>query len=356
MEQERLEELTKEFAGLTKSQKELLLCRKINELKSTQDSLEDFDSAEESFYLALAADVGFFKPFLFYTYNSQKYELEKKEIYKDSLIHYNHVLENYKNLAEDLHVSTSLDLSHLFSYLLWNGYFSVDKKHVYQLQERLLLPGLYSLDVIKGKGVCLSYAELLHNYLSVCGKDSSLLLCKVPKKRKAISFDYRPEIVRNRKINIISIISNHVMSFFLSGLINQVGNHAVTLVEENGMLYVYDATNLCALNIKDASTASIINGKGEFQIKPSMTFMVDSHVISNPIHEKLLLGDIGKGLSRKEFIFSFENLMELVNNNISLLDDAYDNIHNDLEFISRQIDEIGNRNRLSRRLEKNKKI
>lgn len=268
-------------------------------------------------------------------------EIKYKEIYKESLIHYNKILENYKKLAQDLRLNASLDLSHLFTYMLWNGYFSVTKEHFYKLQERLLLPGMYSFDVIKGRGVCLAYAELLHNYLSICGKYSSILTCKVPTEKNAVSCDYRPKIERHTKNSASSKISSTLMTFFLGGLINKLGNHAITLIEENENLYCYDPTNLYALNIQSSLTASIINGKGEFQIKPLMTVITNPHSDPNHLYEKLLLGNIKPALTRKEFIFSFENIIELINNNINLLNDAYDNIHSDLEYINKQTEEIG---------------
>lgn len=356
--EQREEELKQEFKDLTKSQKELLLYRKIIETGKVEANFKGFESfrynqdidPDELLCLIKAADIGFLKALIVYVMRDDK--LKYQEIYRESLICYNNILENYKKLAQELKVNSSLDLSHLLTYMLWNGYFSVNKEHFYKLQGRLLLPGMYSFDVIKGKGVCLAYAELLHNYLSICGKHSSILTCKVPTEKNAISCDYRPEIERNTKSNMSSRVFNNFMTFFLGGLINKVGNHAITLIEENGRIYAYDPTNLYALNIKDASIASIINGKGEFQIKPLMTFIMDPHSDSNHIYEKLLLGNIEPALTRKEFIFSFENLMELINSNISLLDDAYDNIHSDLEYIDRQTDKIGGNYKALKKLKK----
>ena len=73
---------------------------------------------------------------------------------------------------------------------------------------------------------------------------------------------------------------------------------------------------------------------------------------SNHIYENLLSDNIKSTLTRKEFIFSYENLMELINSNINLLDDAYDNIHKDLEYIDRQTDKIGNYNKVLKKIRK----
>lgn len=329
-------ELEQEFKDLTKDQRELLLYRKFVEIGQIEDSSKELD---ELIDLIKAANVGLLKPLL--VYSMRDYQLKYQEIYKDTLTYYHNILENYKKLAQELRINSSLELSHFFTYLLWNGYFSVNKKHFYKLQERLLLPGMYSFDVIKGKGVCLAYAELLHNYLSTCEKSSTMLVCKMPTEKNAISCDYRPKIKRNVQSNISGNIFNSFIPFFLRGFINKIGNHAITLIEENGKIFAYDPTNLYALNLKDSSTAFIINGKGEFQIMPLMTFMIDPCSDPNHIFEKLLSGDIKPAFSRKEFIFSFENLIELLNDNISLLDDAYNNVHDSLEYIDKQTDDIG---------------
>ena len=228
---EKLEQLEKEieqeFKNLSSQQQELLLCRKAIEIgkktdkiKETKKSYNQDKNLEELEYLLTAADIGYLKPMV--AYIMQKHELKIQRIYKDSLIHYNNILENYKNLAQELKISSSLDLSNLLTYMLWNGYFSVNKEHFYKLKGRLLLPGMFSFDAIKGKGVCLAYAELLKNYLSICGKESSLLTCKVPTGKKAISVDYIPEIKRNTEINISSYIFNKSLAFLLKGLINKM--------------------------------------------------------------------------------------------------------------------------------------
>lgn len=138
-------------------------------------------------------------------------------------------------------------------------------------------------------------------------------------------------------------------------MINKFGNHAITLIQENGNIYAYDPTNISALNIKDSSTACIINGKGEFQIKPLTSIVMNPYTDSNHICEKILLSDIEPALTKDEFILSFENLMELLNNNTSLLDDAYDNIHSDLEYIDRQTEEIGDGNKVLKKIKKDDK-
>lgn len=357
----KIKNVKKKLEGLTKEQKELLLFRIVTESGLIKDTSEGFTklSYDESFdvedvmNLVKVADVGLFKTLI--TFAMRDNEVKYQDVYAESLKNYNEVLKQYKKLADELNIDSSLDLSHLFTYMLWNGYFSINKKHTYKLEDRLMLPGMYSFDVIKGQGVCLGYAELLHNYLSMCGIDSSLLFCKVPTKKDAISFDYRPQIKRDFESKKLSAMTGAIVSPFVSRLTNVFGNHAVTLVHEDGKTYGYDPTNLCALNIKDASTASIINGTGDFALKPLMTLMVTPHSDPNHLYEKLLFRSIDPALTRKEYIYSFEEFMELINQNINLLDDAYDSVHNRLECINKETDEIGGRSKALRKIRENKR-
>lgn len=348
---EKAEIYKKDFEGLSKKHQKLLAYRKIIELaqnnKSTEYTLENskdnvvLELNDEIKAIMEASDYncGLIGPLVLNSMQNRAKDI--KELYKKSLDSYTKVLENYKLLAKELNIHNSLELSHLFTYMLWNGYYSVNKTHCYKLKGRLLLSTMNSFDVIRGQGVCLAYAQLLHDYLTTCDKKSSLMTCKVPTRKKTVSCNYRPEIERTIENNFGSILSSKIGMIFFRWLINKIGNHAVTLAEENDKLFVYDPTNIFVLNVTGENKASIINGKGDFELKPfsSLIFQPDSD--PNKLFEKLLFDSIEPAFTRQEIIFSFENIMELLNNNIKLLDDAYDNIHSELEVINKQTNEIG---------------
>ena len=339
----------KEFENLTDYEKKLLAYRKIIGLVGEEEKFFS-NEMDEIFSIIKASDysIGFIEALMTYAMCDDAYE--NKKIFSESLISYNKILENYRLLAEELNIDNSLDLSHLFTYMLWNGYYSVSGKHSYKLQDRLLLTGMNSFDVIKGRGVCLAYSELLHNYLTVCGIKSAILNCRVPTKKNAISSDYRPDIKRNIGSSFSSKISSKMAYVFLNGLINKIGNHAVTLIYENDKLFVYDPTNLYVLNVINESTASIINGKGSFEIKPFSSLMLEPNSDPNMLFNMLVSNNIEPAFTRKEVIFSFENIMELIQSNIQLLDDAYHNIHSELVIIDKQTDEFGGYSKVLRRI------
>ena len=118
-------------------------------------------------------------------------------------------------------------------------------------------------------------------------------------------------------------------------------NHAVTLVEDGNELFIYDPTNLCAFNIKDASKASLVNGEGEIELNSLLTFLIGSNPDPHYLFNKLLEGDFTSNLSSDKFVTSWEQALKLFSENKKLLNDAYYTVHSDLEFIDKQTDEIG---------------
>lgn len=339
-----------EFDGLNQKEQALLAYRKIIELKKScycakKQNMLTHDKIDESDRIlaiikASCGNAGYLKSLVLETMCESN--LECSDLFKKSLVSYNNVLDNYRLLAQELRICNSLELSHLLTYMLWGGYFSVTKKHVYRLQNRLLLSGVHSFDVIKGRGVCLAYAELLRNYLNTCDKKAAMLDCYVSMDKNDISYDWRPSIQRNYIKEASRNTLYRVLVFLLKGLVSKTGNHSVTLIEENGKLFIYDTTNLAVLNVVDENTATLINGSGNYQINPLSTLILNPMADDNKLFERLFSGRVIEPAFNFDYVKdSFEETLEVINNNIKLLDDAYDNIHLELEVIDRQTDEIG---------------
>lgn len=349
-------ELKPLFENLKGKEKELLVYKKIIEYQDNTTKVNNYDDVlAEVQALIYASDFCTepLKPLIVnYLCIDQKLY---RQLYIEALISYNNILKNYSDLAKELNIDSTLELSHLFSYLLWNGYFSTSKEHVYRLKNRLLLPSMYSFDVIRGNGVCLAYSELLNNFLEICNKESALLECYFPTKKGAITTSYRPEIKRNFDINFVSRNISRCTTLFLKGLIVRIGNHAVTLIRENNKFLIYDSTNLYVLNVISDEKAEIINGTGTFDIKPLSTLILNPEADRKNLFEKLVSEKNDYKLSRKELIVGWENIMTLLNDNISLLNDSYDNIHSDLSLIEEKTNEYGGLFKSWRKIKKLKK-
>lgn len=330
-----------EDTSLTLNQKILAVYRMIIELKEINNSNE---LSEETLKIIISLmetvdyKCGILKTLMLYLCigNDQKY----RDIMKESVMCYNKLLNKYKDLALELNLKNALEISILFTYMLWNGYYSVTKEHSYKLQGRLLIPGLYSFDVIRGNGVCLAYAQLLSDYLNVCSKKSSFISCTIPSKENAIVRTYMPPIQRKYNSNIKSEIESKVLNFVFKGVVKKTGNHVITLIEEDDKFYGYDATNFYVLSLKDENTASLINGEGNYHIHPLNSLISYPYADNNRLYEKILEQSSKKVYTRKEIIFDYENIIEFIKENVNLLDDAYIDIHSHLEIINNKTNKI----------------
>lgn len=254
-------------------------------------------------------------------------EYEELKENADLINAYNLILKNYRNLANELKINSTYDLSVMCSYLLWNGYFSKTKSHMYDIKNREFSID-YPFVVMNGGGVCYEYSILLNDFLGKCLKESSILLCKLPTNDNKMKCNYKPAIEREVANNSKR---KSFLDLFLNIVTNKTGNHAVTLISENGQIYIYDLTNLSFYNVIDAKNATIVNGIGNISLKPMMSNMIGG--------EKSFL--IEKLYGKEKYLIEdakinewFEKNIDLLNSNISLLNDAYDNAHPYMEIVS----------------------
>lgn len=355
---EESKNLSNEFNNLTDEQIILLVYRKIIELgKDTSDFFSELDiesnllislikhDLENIFeLLKLANDKckGIKSLLLYFAVLNNEAEKYKK-IYEKSIINYKEMLEKYKNLAIELNLKNALEISMLFSYMMWNGYYSVDKKYSYKLENRLLIPGLFSFDIIRGNGVCLAHSQLLSDYLNVCSKKSSFISCTFESVDSSNLKKFKPPIRRvhnfDTKYKIISVI----LSSLLCGKNEKFGNHSVTLIEDDNKFYVCDSTNLYFAKIENKSIATVINGNGKYYLKPLNSPIELSYADPNYLYERILSSGEKYSYTFSKVVCDYENIVALARQNIRLLNDAYDEIHHNLEVINDEMNIYGNK-------------
>ena len=349
----RKEEIAQQLQDLTDIQKKYYVCEKINELglnvnhNHFQKSIgNDWTRADEvlaliSILLDLESNekVDLLQGSLLLV--GKKEQVKNQTLYQEEIALFQNVLENYKKLAEELHLETTIDKCNLFSYLLWNGYFSYNKEHFYDLNDRHPIIGMYFLDIIFGRGVCLNYADALNRYLQVCGIESAPLICKV-NAFKSQDLECSPAITRNSK-KVKFSFSNTILSR-LTILIEKVGNHTITLVKDHDHYFAYDPTNLIVLNIDGDKTSSIVTGPFQFDLKLFSSFLITND--SGQLYNEMLSHPVIQGVSKEQVISSFENTLSIVSENRQLLDSAYDNIQPTLEKITQTCIEKKKRKKL----------
>jgi len=263
-------------------------------------------------------------------------ELKYPEIFKNQSI----ILEEYKKLAYDLNINSSLDLSHYYTYLLWNGYFSPNKKHSYQVRDRITK--YPTLEVFQGKGVCLNYSELLKEFLNTCGKEAKEVSCLVNSKQVNRNQKYNYLLDCNSDITKGEQIKENLIFLVGTPIVKLVGNHSINLVGDENKTFYYDSTNLFVLNPYKDNKAKIINGYGEFDIK--LDFTLNLHDSSKLAKLEDYLANMVLQKTEIE-VFTDEEVYdtmtkvfnELKNNNM-LVDKVYNKVRPRILKINEEID------------------
>ena len=337
---QREEELKSQLQGLTGIQKKYYICQKLNEigLVTDYDQLQeimgnDWTAKDEISALSAALAVTskqkinpIHRSMLVSMKNTQ---VENQDWYQETNALFQNVLEQYKTLSQDLHLEKVLDKSCLFTYLLWNGYFSYNKQHTYDIKNRYNIAGMFFLDLIPGGGVCLNYADALSKYLQVCGMESDILACRVSSLKKH-DLGYRPNIVRNQRKSTYPV--SKLLMTSLSWFTKIYGNHAVTLIKEQNRYLAYDPTNLLVLNIDNEKTASVVTGEFQYDLKLWTSFLLTNS--NGQIYNDMLAHPFTNSVQGEEVISSFENTLSIIYKEQSSLDAVYDTVQPDLNQIN----------------------
>lgn len=277
-------------------------------------------------------NINYLKPYLcallMHRYNIRSNVIELSSLEEQ----YKSILTKTKELAHELKLDAALELCNLYTYLLWNGYFSKNHELKFQVQQRNLILGHFPFDIMNGIGVCLNFSEMLTDFINQFDYSSATVVNNVDTNFKR---NYMPSIDRKQtKMDI----KNFLLSNLFKPLSKRTGNHAFNLINENGNLYIYDATNLSSFVIKDKFNCSILCGEGHAKMYPLFSYVISrtekSKASLDVLNEAVDFKDF---LSRKEFICTWEENMEKFNANKVLLNDFYAAIHEFVAYIADNI-------------------
>lgn len=250
------------------------------------------------------------------------------ENYKKHVEEYEVVLKNIIDLSNNLGFSTSLELCILYSYLLWSGYLSTDKTHTYKIEDRMNIQGLYSFDILKGSGVCLNYADMLCDLLSLAGYENNLLLNKMT---DTIIKGYVPETIernivkpKKRTKSIIKV---------LEPMTKIVGNHAFNLIHDDG-LYIYDPTNLIAFSLNNYKEAQLVSGIGTITLNPYTSFLLSKKRETKTIERLLWEKELNCPFTEEEYKETFIRTLEIIDQNKDLIEETYNKNKEYIQYIA----------------------
>lgn len=340
-----LEKVKKESASLNINQKKILIYKSLYEsLTNRQDLLEDKDETLKTIYKAfiyskLTPPVGT-SSFLGYSI------LERKSIRKidDNLIekNYSKILKSYKDLVKELKLTSSLDIANLFSILLWNGYFSENKKYVYGISNRMMEEKNLQSLIMQGHGACFENARMLNDFIKTCNKRSSMIMCYMDGENTKIN---RPKEVKIKYDNTAQTL-RHKKKHSLKGLLedfllkNYSGNHIINIIEDDDKLIFYDVTNNCILSILNDETLKLINGEGKYTIFPFTASQLLGPFTDFDYLIKLLGNEkLTSNLNEEEFKEQFRKIHSMFLENKQFVNDIYTDIHKNIENINQEVRE-----------------
>lgn len=256
---------------------------------------------------------------------------ERINYIKNARAAYKEILIKTRMLAKELNLTNSLEYSNLFTYLLWNGYFSKTKVHTYQVLGRIRDFDYYALDIMNGIGVCLNYSIMLKDFLNVSNFSSIIMPCYV----ENASFEVSPPISRNiDKTKMVNYSNSHKFS-----------NHAINLNVLNDEYYLYDSTNLGILDILNKNKASVVNGNGTYDLLPATcvdfaSTFYDYQKIVNVLKELNKYQNNDSRVTKMLFDNTWLTCMLLFSHNKKLLEDYQGDILTDIFKVSNNLEKI----------------
>ncbi len=245
------------------------------------------------------------------------------------------ILKNYKDLAEELLLVNPIELSILFSYLLWKGYFSKNKCNVYKNDNILLPCHLYPYTIMDGWGVCLNHIVMLADYLNMCGVEAAPL--KTGIKQHNVKVSYIPPIER---VNLEPKKKFTLTSLFAKKHGNS-GNHVFTLIKEDEYFYIYDATNLAVFEVKGSTKAKCIVANTYATLYPIPSYeLIDNDISYKILNDFITTSDFRECPYQVDYFkFITEQSLETIMNNLGLVNDCYDESHEDIAKIAKYVKE-----------------
>lgn len=212
-------------------------------------------------------------------------------------------VENISKLLKEININNIHELFYIYCYLLWNGYFSIDKSYVYNSKDIL---DEYNT-IFLGRGCCRHNTKLLREVFENLG-------IKAPNIGiKTINLNFESLM----PIEIKFEISNQNLNILKKGY-----NHSINIIKENNCLFILDPTNNIECEV--IKKGKLISFDGQYKIR-----------------QKLLLKELHKFISsnyqfNEEATLSKNDLLDYYNiaqnicdENRKLFDDFfYENRHN----------------------------
>lgn len=215
---------------------------------------------------------------------------------------YYKLLHSIKNFYDEIGLEDSLGIFIMYTYMLWNGYFSIDRKYQFNYN-RKITEKCYGAGIMLGVGTCVENSYMLNDIYQMLKYDSIIIHNKIKKLK------INEELIERK---IIKSDNNIKKNKF---------NHLSVLVNDANYNFIYDPTNLTCFNLKKSTKALGINNKGIMNIDLNTDF----YFYYEKYHLERILSKINydKKNNKDEIIFRIYKLLEFCKNNEKYLELFY---------------------------------
>lgn len=241
----------------------------------------------------------------------RKEDNNNRKKYIDLLSDYKNIINKTSILSKELKLNNSLELSILYTYLLYCGYFSQNMDFKFKDEGRKMIPGLYSYDIMTGIGVCLNISDMLKDLLNNSGFKSSIMA----------NYEYK-----NNPIEWLKLSKENSW------------NHAFNLIKENEKLYIYDPTNFKLVRIINIESACGIGNNCKFKLFPYESYFVNTRQEEiDLLDEFIKTSDFISPYDTDDFNNAKYNCLETVRYNKPLLRNYYDSTKENVNNIANKL-------------------
>lgn len=230
-------------------------------------ALTDFNYALIGIYLALYASRGI---------KNTGDVMQIRELYQE-------FINNYNKLNMTFGLNNPIQIHTMFSYLLYEGYLSKDKKFDFSAKQARDIEDLYGANVIIGNAVCRHISSMLTDILNNYGIESSMLGVYSKEYKIDINVLKQPKYTKDELINWVRThITDEqsyevVMAFIDELVVNQnkhieisselahsknplkriVGNHLITYAFKDGNSSFLDPTQGRIYRMSDSNNGML---------------------------------------------------------------------------------------------------
>lgn len=247
----------------------------------------------------------------------------KKEYYSS----YDEIVKNMATVCRGLDLHDPISISMLFEIMLWNGYFSVNKKYQYNPKGLINNPGILGGDIMKGTGVCLNNAAMLSDVLNETSYEAYVCGCSLPKIENITKPDIKRDYVLPTLLDKIRTSLNA----------NKV-NHALTLVNYTDDWFLCDPTNFYFFELNHFLAASLPDSHQKMAIDPELLLRTSS-ISKDRFYDVCFNSYINNNLDldSKSVLEQYKDIIKLVKDKKDMLKDFYDGSYDDILNVARTL-------------------